>query len=66
MDTEREGVGGMSWESRTDIYTLPCVKQIAGGKLLHSTGSPIRCSVITWRGGIGWGGGPRDKENSHS
>jgi len=37
----------MSWESRIDIYTLPCVKQLAGGRLLHSTGSSIRCSVIT-------------------
>ena len=25
MDTEQEEKGGMNWESRTDIYTLPCV-----------------------------------------
>ena len=56
----------MSWESRIDIYTLPCVKQLAGGRLLHSTGSSIRCSVITSRGGTGWGGGPREKENRYS
>ena len=24
-----EGQGGMNWEIRIDIYTLPCVKQIA-------------------------------------
>ena len=39
VDTEQEGEGGMSWESRIDIDTLPCVKQLASGRLLHSTGS---------------------------
>ena len=29
-----EGQGGISWEIRIDIYTLPCVKYIASGKLL--------------------------------
>ena len=24
-----------NWESKTDIYTLPCVKYIASGKLLY-------------------------------
>ena len=47
VDTEQEGEGGMSWESRIDIDTLPCVKQLASGRLLHSPGSSIRCSVIT-------------------
>ena len=41
----------MNWESSADIYTLSCVKQIASGKLLHSTGSSARCSVMAWRGG---------------
>ena len=27
----------MNWESKTDMYTLPCVKQIASGKLPYST-----------------------------
>ena len=31
MYTEGEGEGGTNWEMRIDIYTLPCVKQIAGG-----------------------------------
>ena len=29
-----QGEGGMNWESGTDIYTLPCVKQAASGKAL--------------------------------
>ena len=29
------------------IYTLPCVKQIVSGKLLHSSGSSAQCSVMT-------------------
>ena len=29
-----EGEWGMTWEIRIGIYTLPCVKQIASGKLL--------------------------------
>ena len=29
----------MKWESGTAIYNLPCVEQIASGKLLYSTGS---------------------------
>ena len=41
--TYGHGVGveesGKNWKSSTDIYTLPCVKQIASGKLLYSTGS---------------------------
>ena len=30
---------GTNCESSIDMYTLPCLKQIAGGKLLFSTGS---------------------------
>lgn len=33
-----------NWESKTDIYTLPCVKHIASGKLLY---------VITQRAHLG-------------
>ena len=36
---EGEGEGGVNWEGGTDMYTLPCVKQPASGKLLQSTGS---------------------------
>ena len=56
-----EGEGGGHWESGTDTYTLPCVKQIANGSLLYSTGSSARCSVMTCKGAM-WGwceGGPR-------
>ena len=34
-----EGEVEMNCKSRTDMYTLPCVKQIASGKLLCDTGS---------------------------
>ena len=30
-----------------DIYTLPCVKQIASGKLLYNTRRSACCSVLT-------------------
>ena len=46
----------MSWESSADIRTLPCVKYLANGKLLDSTGSSAPCSVMTWKGGMGAGG----------
>ena len=45
-------------ESSIDIYTLPNVKQLAGGKQQHSTGRSARCFVMmTYRGGIGRMGG---------
>ena len=47
MDTVGEGEGGMNGESSIDIYTLPCVKQMAGEKLPINTGSPGWCSVMT-------------------
>ena len=45
----------MNWEFKIDIYTLPCVKQIA------NIGSSSRCYVMTWRSGIEvrWEGDPR-------
>ena len=50
----------MNWKIRTDIYPLPCVKQIASGKPLYSTGCSAQCSVTTERGcnggGLGEGG----------
>ena len=39
--------GGMNWDSNTDIYTLPWVKQIASGKYLYKTRNLDRCSVMT-------------------
>ena len=44
-------------EGSADIYTLPCVKEIANGELLQSTRNPAQGSVMTSRGGKwGWGG----------
>ena len=56
MDTAGARKGGTNWEIRFDINTLPCVKQIAGGNLLYSTGSSAQCSVTTYMGDGGWGG----------
>ena len=53
MNKANKGEDGTDWEIRTDIYTLPCVKQIANGKLLYSTGCSAQCSVMTWKGGMG-------------
>ena len=47
VGTVREGEVGTNWESSIEIYTLPCVKQIASGKLLYNTGSSTQCSVTT-------------------
>ena len=47
VGTEEKGEGGMNLEIRIDVYTLPCVKQIANRKLLYSTGSSTLCYVIT-------------------
>ena len=52
MDRAGEGEGGMNWEIGTDTYTPPCVKEIASGNLLYSTGSSAQCSVM--------GGGGRE------
>ena len=42
---------GVNREGSINIYTLSCLKWIAGEKLLHNTGSPVWCSVITKRMG---------------
>ena len=47
MDMGGEGEGENNWEIRTDIYALPCVKEMAHGKLLYSTGSSAWRSVMT-------------------
>ena len=52
--TEEEGEGGTNLNSSIEIYTLPCVKQIASEKLLHNTGSSALCSVRPK--GVGWSG----------
>ena len=47
------GKGGMNWESSTDIYTLPSVKQVSSWKWLYRTRSSACCCVMTQRGGMG-------------
>ena len=56
VDTEGEEESEANWESSIGIYTLLCVKQTASGKLVYSTGSSARCSVMTHRGRMGWVG----------
>ena len=51
----------MNWETGTDIYALPCEKQIASGKLLYNTESSAPCSVVTYRCGMGVEVGQRSK-----
>ena len=42
-----KGKSGMNGESSINIYTLLCVKQMAGEMLLYNTGSPAWHSVMT-------------------
>ena len=39
VDTVGEGESAMNGESSLDIYTVPCVKQMADEKFLYNTGS---------------------------
>ena len=43
INGEREG--GINWEIRTDIYTLPYLKEITNKDILYSTGNSIQYSV---------------------
>ena len=52
----RGGRWGDDWEGSTDIYTLPCIKSTASGKLLDGRGSSARGSAMTQRGEMGVGG----------
>ena len=45
VDTAREGAGGTSSESSTDVCRPSCVKQTVGS--CYNTGSPAWCSVMT-------------------
>ena len=47
----------MNGKSNIHTYTLPCVKQIAGRKLLYNTGSRTWCSMITYSDGMRGGEG---------
>ena len=44
---------GERGESSSNIYTLSGIRWRAGGKLLCSAGSPVSCSVMTWKDGMG-------------
>ena len=48
--------GEKNLDSSIDTYALPCVKQIASGKMLCYMGSSALCSVVTKMGGmwVGW------------
>ena len=55
VHTAGEGENGTSWESSTDIYTPPSVKQTARGRFCETLGA--WGSVGTSRGGMwGWEG----------
>ena len=41
---------GMSQEIGIDVCALPCIKQLASGNLLYSTGSSARCSAVVQMG----------------
>ena len=47
MDIAGAGEGGMNWESSSELYILPFVKQTANGKLLINIGNSTWCSVTT-------------------
>ena len=49
-DVWTRGWGGMNWEIRIDVHVLPCVKQIASGNLLYSTGNSPQYSVMAYMG----------------
>ena len=45
----------MNWEIGINIQRLPCVKQIASGNIMYSTGSSAQCcdDLEGWDGGEG-------------
>ena len=47
--------GGREWDkwSSISIYTLLCVRWVAGEESLCSSGSPVWHSAMTWRDGMG-------------
>ena len=46
VDTAGEGQGERNGASGTDVYTLPCIKQVASGKLLYNTGSLCKAIIL--------------------
>ena len=54
VDAGRAGVRRDESKGRTETYTLPCVKQIASGKLLYSAGTSVVCDDLHgWAEGSG-------------
>ena len=53
MEFMGEEEGGMIWENSTETYTLPYIKQIASGRLVHEAGHQklVLCDNLE-----GWGG----------
>ena len=49
--------GEMNWESRTDKYTLPRVKQVASGTCCTTQGAQLRALMAWGRGVQKWEGG---------
>ena len=47
VGTMKEGKSGKNGESGISLYTLSCVRWMAGEKLLCSTGCPVWCSGMT-------------------
>ena len=65
LDPMWGGEDGMNWEGSTETCTLPCVKWMANGKSLCSTGSSTQCFVMTRRHGTGCGlGGSFKREET--
>ena len=53
VDTGPVGVRWGELKGRIDTYTLPCVKWIASGKLVHSAGTSA--GALWWPRWVGWG-----------
>ena len=58
VDTMGERESCRNGESSINICTLSVVRWIAGEKLHCSTGSPVWCSVMTWKNGMAKGERP--------
>ena len=61
MDPSGEGEGGMNWEIRIAMQTLPCVNIQLVGTVLFSTESSAWYYVMTQMGGMGCRMGGRSK-----
>ena len=65
LDSVGEGEGGMIWESSTEAFILPDVKQITSASLTHETG---HSKLVHWDNPKGWdgeGGGKGVQDEGH-